>query len=58
MKPKKKRIKKKQKPSVAEILAVYEALDDDDISTERLLSMVADTCECDIDDVVEALVME
>lgn len=56
MKPKKRRIKKK--PSVAEILEVYEALDDDDVSTERLLCMVADTCGCDIDDVVEALTME
>ena len=58
MKPKKKRIKKRKKPSVAEILEVYEALDDDDVSTERLLCMVADICECDIDDVVEALAME
>ena len=57
MKPKKRRIKKRNKPSVAEILEVYEALDDDDVSTERLLCMVADTCGCDIDDVVEALAM-
>lgn len=57
MKPKKRRIKKKKKPSVAEILETYEALDDDDVSTERLLCMVADICECDIDDVAEALAM-
>ena len=57
MKPKKRRTKKKKKPSVAEILEVYEALDDDDVSTERLLCMVADTCGCDIDGVVEALAM-
>jgi len=58
MKPKKRRIKKRKKLSVAEILEVYEALDDDDISTERLLCIVADTCGCDIDDVVEVLAME
>ena len=58
MKPKKRRIKKKKKPSVAEILEVYEALDDEDVSTERLLCMVADTCGCEIDDVIDALVTE
>lgn len=58
MKPKKRKIKKRKKPSVAEILEVYDALDDEDVSTERLLCMVADTCGCDIDDVVEALAME
>ena len=38
-----------------EILIVYDMLDDEDISTERLLSMVADECDCDYSDVVEAL---
>ena len=55
----KKRTKRKpKKPSKAEILAVYEMFDDDDVSTQTLLAMVADSCGCDIDDVVEALVME
>ena len=49
---------KPQKPSPDYIMGVYEMFDDDDISTERRLSMVADLCGCDIDDVVEALVME
>jgi len=37
------------------ILASYEYHDDDDISTERLLQMVADDCHCDISDVIDAL---
>jgi hypothetical protein len=42
----------------AEILMFYEMFDDDDISTERLLAMVADAAGCDIDDVVSALADE
>jgi len=42
----------------AEILMYYEMFDDDDISTERLLAMVADAAGCDIDDVVSALAGE
>lgn len=38
-----------------EIRAMWEVFDDDDISTERLLQMVADACKCDIGDVVEAV---
>jgi hypothetical protein len=39
-----------------EILAAYELFEDDDISTERLLQMVADYCECeDVGEVVDAL---
>ena len=38
-----------------QILASYELHDTDDISTEILLQMVADDCDCDIDDVIEAL---
>lgn len=37
------------------ILASYELHDDDDISTEMLLAMVADDCGCDVGDVCEAL---
>ena len=37
------------------ILASYELHDDDDISTERLLQIVADDCGCDVADVVNAL---
>lgn len=39
----------------SEILMFYEMFDDDDISTERLLAMVADAAGCDIDDVVSVL---
>ena len=38
------------------ILDVYNMYDTDDVSTERLLAMVADTVGCDIDEVVDALV--
>ena len=39
----------------SEILSMYDLFDDEDVSTERLLCMVADACECDIDDVVDTL---
>ena len=39
----------------AKIIASYRLHDDDDISTERLLQMVADDCDCSISDVIEAL---
>lgn len=38
-----------------EILGAYELLDTEDVSDERLLQMVADTCGCEIDEVLEAL---
>ena len=41
--------------SKEEILAVYESMDDNNISTERLLQIVADMCDCEIDDVIDAL---
>lgn len=37
------------------IIASYKLHDTDDISTERLLQIVADDCNCEISDVVEAL---
>lgn len=37
------------------ILATWDLHDDRDISTERLLQMVADDCGCDTDRVVDAL---
>ena len=43
------------KNKIDKILASYELHDDDDISTERLLQMVADDCHCDVSDVVNAL---
>ena len=43
------------KNKINKILASYELHDDDDISTERLLQMVADDCHCDVSDVVDAL---
>lgn len=48
---KKKHMSKKE----AHILASYDLHDDDDISTERLLQMVADDCKCDIMDVIDVL---
>ena len=38
-----------------EIVATYILFDDGDISTERLMAMVCDTCHCDISDVIDAL---
>lgn len=38
-----------------QVLTSYGIHDDDDISTERLLSMVAEDCHCDTNDVVDAL---
>ncbi len=38
-----------------DILTTYDMLDDDDISTERLLALVCDECHCDVDDVINAL---
>lgn len=46
------------KPARAEyIRGVYDVIEegDPDISTERLLQMTADGCECDTGDVAEAL---
>lgn len=42
-------------PTKEEILAAYDMWDDDDISTERLLQLTADTCGCEITDVIDAL---
>lgn len=39
-----------------QILEAYDFWDDDDISTERLLAMVSDECDCDVDEVVDVLV--
>lgn len=41
-----------------EILRVYNYLDDNDVSTERLLAMVCDECDCDVTEVVDALLYE
>lgn len=37
------------------ILKSYRMNDDDDVSTETLLAMITDDCECDILDVVDVL---
>ena len=42
--------------SKEEILAVYESMDDNNISTERLLQIVADMCDCEIDEVINTLI--
>lgn len=38
-----------------EIKAAWELFNDNDISTECLLQLVADTCSCTIDDVVAVM---
>ncbi len=38
------------------IIATYELFEDDEVSTERLIAMVADACECETDDVINALI--
>lgn len=45
----------KTKIKQLDILTTYDMLDDDDISTERLLALVCDECHCDVDDVINAL---
>lgn len=50
-----KKKRNKNKPSKDYILSVYRALDEDDISTEMLLQMVADVCQCEVSDVVDVL---
>ena len=37
------------------IVETYLAYDDDDISTERLLAMVCDTCHCEVGEIIDAL---
>ena len=39
------------------ILDAYDLFDDGDISTERLLALVCDECDCEVDEVVDALIM-
>lgn len=39
----------------AAIKATWEMFDDGDISTERLLQLVADACDCTVSDVVDAI---
>lgn len=38
-----------------QIIASYNFWDEDDISTERLLALVCDDCDCEVDEVVEVL---
>ena len=45
------------KQKMQKILETYDLYDDDDVSTERLLMMVADECRCGVEDVVHALMM-
>ena len=40
-----------------QILAIYDALDDEDISTERLFAMVSDAAGVEVEDVVQALAL-
>jgi hypothetical protein len=43
------------KPTNEHIVATWDALDDDNLSTETLVQMVADACHCSTDDVAAAL---
>ena len=48
-----------KKPNFRErVLAAYALYDDDGISTQTLLQMVADECKCDVDDVAIILMEE
>lgn len=38
------------------ILATYEYFDDNDVSTERLYALVADDCDCSVDEVAAVIV--
>lgn len=38
-----------------QIIASYNFFDEDDISTERLLALVCDDCDCEVNEVVEVL---
>lgn len=38
-----------------QIIASYNFWDEDDIATERLLALVCDDCDCEVDEVVEVL---
>ena len=49
---------RRKKWSAMEIAEVYRQFDRDDVSTERLLAMVADACNCGVDDVIDALLAE
>lgn len=40
-----------------EILASYNFFDDEDVSTERLLALVCDDCNCEVDEVVNVLAL-
>lgn len=40
-----------------EILASYNFFDDEDVSTERLLALVCDDCDCEVDEVVSVLTL-
>ena len=59
---KEKKMSKKHKKYIPEpkfeYIEVWEEIEESepDISTERLAAMVADRCDCDVDDVFEALV--
>lgn len=48
-----------RKPTLREqeILASYNFFDDEDVSTERLLALVCDDCDCEVDEVVNVLAL-
>jgi hypothetical protein len=40
------------------IQAMWDSLDDEDVSTERLIQMVSDACSCSSDDVISVVFKE
>lgn len=48
-------IEKRMTAKERQIIASYNFFDEDDISTERLLALVCDDCDCEVDEVVETL---
>ena len=40
------------------IIEAYLMFDDDDVSTERLLALICDACDCEVDEVIQVLIKE
>lgn len=55
---KKRKLNPNNEADRAYVQSVWDSFDDDDISTERLIAMVADTCELDYEDVLEFMYEE
>ena len=55
---KKRKLNPNNEEDRAYVQSVWDSFDDDDISTERLIAMVADTCGLDYEDVLEFMYEE